>query len=242
MGFIKHHPCEKCHSRDNLAEYSNGFYCFGCGWFQRKTDIQSLQERIKPTETLSNELKTDGLYDDLYLTEKIAPEALKWLLRYIPMEETKRFSWEPEKKWLMLYKSNTFYQARDFSGKRKYINCGKKPFVIYSQTGKEPLVFVEDVLSAIKVELAGGTAVPMFGSSISWEFPQKEVMLWFDRDKATTAIKYKNLLQEKGKCVKLIITDLDCKEYYNNFIKSIINKQPSTRFDMALGQAGRKDR
>lgn len=29
--FIKHIPCEKCKSKDNMAEYTDGYYCFGCG-------------------------------------------------------------------------------------------------------------------------------------------------------------------------------------------------------------------
>lgn len=33
--FVRHEPCPKCSSRDNLARFSDGHgYCFGCGYFE----------------------------------------------------------------------------------------------------------------------------------------------------------------------------------------------------------------
>ena len=38
MAFIQHTNCPKCGSKDNLAEYSDGFYCFGCGYKKQKNE------------------------------------------------------------------------------------------------------------------------------------------------------------------------------------------------------------
>ena len=36
--FVKHEPCSKCGSRDNLARYDDGSaYCFGCGHTERSS-------------------------------------------------------------------------------------------------------------------------------------------------------------------------------------------------------------
>ena len=33
--FLRHEPCPKCHSKDNLARYTDGHgYCFGCQYYE----------------------------------------------------------------------------------------------------------------------------------------------------------------------------------------------------------------
>ena len=74
--FIRHHPCTACGSKDNLAEYTNSWYCFGCGYYKKKTDLNSLRERV------SKGLSNDRVGYPLNSTEKIPPRARKWLLEY----------------------------------------------------------------------------------------------------------------------------------------------------------------
>ena len=39
MAFLQHIPCPKCGSRDNLAEYTENYYCFGCGYTKKNNDL-----------------------------------------------------------------------------------------------------------------------------------------------------------------------------------------------------------
>ena len=72
--FIKHMPCNKCGSKDNLGEYDDHFYCFGCGYYKRKDDLESLRERLQPKQDRSNE------YSMLDTTFDIPLEGVRWLM------------------------------------------------------------------------------------------------------------------------------------------------------------------
>ena len=54
--FVKHEPCPRCGSRDNLARYSDGSaYCFGCRYFVPSTTSGFVRERENRTENGDNE-------------------------------------------------------------------------------------------------------------------------------------------------------------------------------------------
>ena len=38
--FIKLGPCPHCGSKDNRAEYTNGYWCFGCSKYESKDDTR----------------------------------------------------------------------------------------------------------------------------------------------------------------------------------------------------------
>ena len=57
MAFIQHTNCPNCGSRDNLAEYSDGFYCFGCGYKKQKNDINSVRSRL--SESRASVMQSD---------------------------------------------------------------------------------------------------------------------------------------------------------------------------------------
>ncbi len=41
---VRHEPCPKCGSRDNLGRYSDGHgYCFGCGYYEKEEGMESTQ-------------------------------------------------------------------------------------------------------------------------------------------------------------------------------------------------------
>ena len=48
MAFLKHLPCPNCGSKDNLAEYVDHFYCFGCKYWKAKNDLASIRNRLSP--------------------------------------------------------------------------------------------------------------------------------------------------------------------------------------------------
>ena len=216
--FIKLGPCPHCGSRDNRAEYTNGFWCFGCSKYDPKNDTNSLRLRLNtksPQDVDNSQLET---------IQEIPMKAMQWLLKYnITLDEIKRYGikWEPIRKLLVLIERKNYWQGRNFGfGKIKYMSSGNKPLTIYGKGDK--LLVVEDVLSAIKIarlRQEGYCATPLLGSSMSKQAEQQllkryeNISVWLDRDKAKNAIRIRNRLRSLGVSSKAIITPLDPKEY-----------------------------
>ena len=228
MAFIQHTNCPKCGSRDNLAEYSDGFYCFGCGYKKQKNDLNSVRSRLSEQLAMqSNEL-------DIFTTNTIPIVPTQWLLQYgITQQDVDdyKIGWNSEHELLVLVNTPTYYQARNFSKYgAKYISKGKKPLLFYG-TG-DILVCVEDVISAIKVSKSNSnvTTTPLLGSIISLKLTEtilerfNKVFLWLDRDKANEAVKQARNLKQKGVDIDVIISPNDPKEYstkeINEWLKS----------------------
>ena len=217
--FIKLGPCPHCGSKDNRAEYTNGYWCFGCSKYEPKDDTNTLRQRaygIKDTNKLYNSL--------LDTTEDIPMKPMRWLLKYnITQDEIKKYGivWAPFKKLLVLIHLKDYWQGRNFGfGNIKYMSSGNKPLTIYGQG--DILLVVEDVLSAIKIARLRGEgycATPLLGSSLSKQAETqlvkryKHIYVWLDRDKAKAAVNIRNKLRSKGIESKVIITPLDPKEY-----------------------------
>jgi uncharacterized metal-binding protein (TIGR02443 family) len=217
MAFIQHTNCPKCGSKDNLAEYSDGFYCFGCGYKKQKNDLNSVRDRLQSQQAmLSNEL-------DISTTNDIPIVPTQWLLQYgITQQDVDEYKigWNPNNQLLVLVNTPSYYQARNFNNYgAKYISKGKKPLLFYG-TG-DILICVEDVLSAIKIVKSNKNvcATPLLGSIVSSELTEtilerfKTVRIWLDRDKAIEAVKQARNLKQKGIDSDVIITPNDPKEY-----------------------------
>jgi ribosomal protein S27AE len=226
--FIRHHPCTECGSKDNLAEYTNSWYCFGCGYYKKKNDLNSLRER------LSKSLTSDRVGYPLDTTEKIPPQALKWLLKYnITPEEIANYNigWhEPD--LLVLYNTNSYWQGRVFSDvtTQKYKSWGQKPIVMYGTVMKAVgVVLVEDILSAICVaRVPDIIAIPMFGTSCSRELEKHLQKLdiftyvWLDGDVKKKSIALKNRLKSLGLLTKSILTSKDPKTFTKEEIEELL--------------------
>ena len=226
--FIRHHPCTECGSKDNLAEYTNSWYCFGCGYYKKKNDLNSLRER------LSKSLTSDRVGYPLDTTEKIPPQALKWLLKYnITPEEiaNHNIGWhEPD--LLVLYNTNSYWQGRVFSDvtTQKYKSWGQKPIVMYGTVKKAVgVVLVEDILSAICVaRVPDIIAIPMFGTSCSRQLEKHLQKLdiftyvWLDGDVKKKSIALKNRLKSLGLLTKSILTSKDPKTFTKEEIEEIL--------------------
>ena len=218
--FKQHIPCPKCGSKDNLADYTDHQYCFGCQYYKKKDDLNSLRERLR-TRTVVN--TSYGIP----VVDKIPQEAMQWLLKYdIRQDEIDKYKikWSPLE-ILILMMTKSYWQGRNFGfGNQKYKSNGIKPLTKYGKGGI--LILVEDVLSAIKIARTDDySGVPLLGSSLSKEHEQrlkkhKTVYVWLDRDKAKNAVRIKNRLRELGITSKAIITELDPKCYN----KTEINK------------------
>ena len=211
-----HIPCPKCGSRDNLGEYDDHYFCFGCKYYKLKNDIHSIRSRIYKTSD-DKEIEMLGNFGE------IPRNAMKWLLSYgISQEDIQEFGikWDVKNQLLVLLDTARYWQGRSFSSnKPKYMSSGSKPFTIYGRSDK--LVLTEDIVSAMKVcRTREYCALPLLGSSLSYEFENeivdknfKTVYVWLDRDKAINALRIKRKLQQRGVDSRVIVTDNDPKEY-----------------------------
>ena len=216
--FIKHMPCTNCGSKDNLAEYEDHYYCFGCGYWKAKNDLNSIRSRLSAPgdgSLQSNEL-------NITTTTNIPSKAMQWLLQYgITKSDIQSYNigWCNDLNILVLVNTPNYYQGRSFTTGVKYKSKGKKPLLWYGNGGI--LVCVEDVISAIKVSKSNPdvTVTPLLGSNISPELTQtilerfKTVRVWLDRDKAIDAVKQARNLKQKGIDAEVIVSPKDPKDY-----------------------------
>src|SRR5210317_5641 len=53
MEFLRHEPCPKCGSRDNLARYGDGHgYCFGCEYYERGDELPPVKKEKEMTDLI----------------------------------------------------------------------------------------------------------------------------------------------------------------------------------------------
>lgn len=215
--FIKHTGCPKCGSKDNLAEYDDHVWCFGCKYYKLKNDIHSIRSRLQNERVmLSDEFSLD-------LTDEIPMVAKQWLLKYgITNEEINqhKIAWNANDQILILLYTQNYWQGRCFGNQyQKYLSKGNKPLTIYGNG--DTIVCVEDVLSAIKIARLSPEycATPLLGSSMSLETTQSlserfsKIVIWLDRDKAKEAIRIARNLKQRGILVDVVISSKDPKEY-----------------------------
>ena len=222
--FIRHLPCKACGSKDNLGEYTDHFWCFGCGFYEEKTDLMSLRERLAGTNY------KPVYMESLAFTKHIPKKAMKWLLQNrINLKEIEEYNilWCQENETLILVHTDEYWQGRHFGNYGiKYLSKGRKPLTIYGDS--DIIILVEDVLSAIKIARLSPEycAMPLLGSSLSTEHEEtlrnkfNTIHVWLDRDKAKQGIKISRNLKQKGIISRTIITDLDPKEYKEGEIRS----------------------
>lgn len=215
--FIRHTSCPKCGSRDNLAEYDDHVWCFGCKYYKTKNDIHTIRSRLQSQQTmLSDEINLD-------LTDDIPLPAKQWLLKYgITNEEIGKYhiAWDANSQVLVLLYTQNYWQGRCFGNQhQKYLSKGLKPLTIYGKG--DTIVCVEDILSAIKIARLSPDycATPLLGSSMSLETTQSlserfsNIIVWLDRDKAKDAIKMARNLKQRGINSDVVISPKDPKEY-----------------------------
>jgi ribosomal protein S27AE len=217
--FLRHINCPRCGSKDNLAEYDDHFWCFGCKYHKLKNDIGSIRNRIAEQDHTMRRT----LPKDIEVSQDIPKPAMQWLLSYgITPNEINDFGigWNDDAQLLVLVKTPDYWQARTFGNhKVKYMSNGIKPLTFYGYADK--IVCVEDILSAIKISRLSPEfcALPLLGSSMSEEVIQrlsghfKSVVIWLDRDKANEAIKIARNLKQRGFNSSVVISPLDPKEY-----------------------------
>ena len=240
--FLKHEPCPKCGSADNLGRYDDGHgYCFGCRYWEPPSTM-SIFERLRANAQKEPIVKTFNANNLLMPPDDsdhfIGVKGLQWLAKYgILASEAKEFLWSDERQWLIypMYSARALrdfgskiliaWQARNFSAfypKPKYLTRGPVGdcfHVLGPDTG-ETLFLVEDIISAIKVARPGRSVYPLFGSQMSLKMLTmlttrfRRLGIWLDMDKAKESLKTTSRASQLGyKKVFSIITELDPKEY-----------------------------
>lgn len=188
--FVKHEPCPKCGSRDNLARYSDGAaYCFGCHYVEKPDRL-----RFKPSFDGRNTPQEPVPAD---LTVQIAPPNLKWLQQYLTNDEIEQnFKYSPARK-RHIFIAGSFWEERSVIASPKSICHGTRPFLLHGAhhlASKGILLVVEDVVSAIKVG-RHATSICLFGSEMNPDWlvwiskmgQVKEIVFWLDYDKTDEA-------------------------------------------------------
>jgi hypothetical protein len=224
--------CPRCEARgadkrgDNLAEYSDGWHCFSCGYRKKKNSLANL----KRLETFSEPRLCDGIT----LEKKLPLDALKWLTGYnLTLKEMDGFRYankrvknntEIQCNLLVLFHSNSYWLARNLdTGNVRYYSSGRKPLLKYGDNNTL-VVLVEDIISAIKVARVA-TAIPMLSSKLPAEWlselkPYGRVVIWGDRDKAVQNTRESRRLSEiLGKPVQNVITEKDPKYFSTQELK-----------------------
>lgn len=243
--FVKHSPCPRCGSRDNLARYHDGGgFCFGCG--------HVIPSNLSPYVTEENGQGTRIITS---LEEKMPGDdcaqyglsAQEWARSYdIKVEEllARRVSYSPSQDQLFFNfydaeGNRIFSQARNFNplAKSKYWTVGKADNVlpIYYQTVRHgtgngrssKLVITEDCLSAIKIARQSD-AMPALSSDLSLTKLKRlarlygAFLVWLDGDMFHKSQRICRRLQLLGCEAKPIYTPLDPKCYDDETIRNVL--------------------
>ena len=203
--FVKHAPCPKCGSRDNLGVYSDGSaFCFGCHYSVSATTSPWVGERNGNSEECNDELQLRG-------TTTLDARAVEWLASYgLSIPQVLRWGVRWDDRWEQLLfplytedGSVCCIQAKNFNLQRarkaKYYNTGDKTnhrtaflccvsirnaelkgksshSVSLSCTARlRACCLTEDIVSSMKVSSVCD-AFPLLGTSIT-----KETLTWLAR-------------------------------------------------------------
>lgn len=241
--------CTDTRSRLYLRSVPAGtvWFCHNCGAGGIKRNTKLTPSEILKRAKQSVIPSTAGTYKTIRLPSdfslKIPTEGLKWFFKYgIYLEEIERyrFGYSDYNNRLILPVYNddalVYFQARTLGTPSKtnpkYLNVklsGAKNvfFKVLSNPVSKSVVIVEDILSSIKVGRVENS-IALLGSYVPTSLTEicnhfDTIILWLDRDKLKSSLKYCQTLQARtGKQVKIVMVDKDPKEYSNDEIKNIL--------------------
>lgn len=194
--FVRHEPCPRCGSKDNLGRYSNGGgYCFGCGYMERSREIGlAAKDSLHRVSQLSRDVRSSSeaavwVHDSNAVrpppddcSNHYGQAALKWLEKYdIGVVDLIKHNvvWSPSREQLIyqFFGEGTdlvLWQARNFregtTHKDRFYTGGKPETVVAYYRPEEETrtgAIVEDCVSGIKCARAGVAGIPCFGSTMS---------------------------------------------------------------------------
>lgn len=213
------------------------FHCFNCGVSgfipnKYKYDLSKLKERLASGGTEITE-EVDTIHLPYDVVPELPPLALMWLNKYGIDYTTARkygfvYSERMNRLILPLYDEEgalIFWQGRGLARPTKdfpkYINTTTRvgKYKVFKNEVSKSVCLVEDILSAIKVCLAGINSIPILGSYVNGKLltyckDYDRIYLWLDYDKKFESIKYSQKIRTlTGKPCHSIVTELDPKEY-----------------------------
>jgi len=235
--FVRHEPCDRCGSKDNLGVYDDGStYCFGCHAYHGPSTRTSLYRK-------SHSCESDRGINLPYDCSTFIPFGpLLWIEKYdLTFNDLQgnHVLWSDSRSLLIFpyYKEGQIicWQGRYFgddAGHPKWLTKGPKEPVetIYGAGRHHPSLFlVEDVISAIKLGKLADT-MPLLGCSLSMrkmlaikKKGYKEIVFWLDRDKASSAVKQARTASMIGLSIKQVITDKDPKDLNTEYLQKTVD-------------------
>lgn len=178
-----------CGSSDAMAEYSNGYHCFSCGRSQ-PTQVDTRPAIAKKETTDFSEIynAATGVINDA--------ESLVWLKKaHISSELIEkygiRYSRQLNRTLLPVIMNSQLIglEARSATGLPKYLTYGTKtPYLLFTNGPGNPLVIVEDVLSAIRISeymnciALRGTHLRKETLLLIWQLRPTQIIIWLDSD------------------------------------------------------------
>ena len=238
--FIRHTSCEKCGSRDNKAEYSDGSsWCFGCRAFTPGSFLEKISEsRPDKSDNAHRVIPSDS-------NTHYSPDAVSWFTKYgMALDKLIKHGvkYSPSRNQIIFTWANTpLWQARnldkEYTNKEgvvkklpKYFTSGDHTNIlpVYTENilgfWEETLVITEDALSALKI--ASGRALhglpvdamPLLGTHLPTSKlmalrAHKSIIVWLDHDKYKDAISIAKRLALTGVNATTVYTENDPKDY-----------------------------
>lgn len=251
--FVRHEPCPRCGSRDNLARYSSGSaFCFGCGYYvsgsrhhlgSQVSGFRGNNGSVQLGEA-SNQVRPEVRPPPDDIGTYYGGRALEWLRKYdIGVADLIKHNvkWSPSREQLIYQffgadKDLVLWQARNFregtAHKDRFYTGGKPEDVVaayYPDESIREAAIVEDCVSGIKCARAGVAGIPCFGSTMSKTKLARiarlygSVTVWLDEDKYNEGKKLATQLALLGCKTKVLQTSKDPKEYDDNVIRNFAN-------------------
>lgn len=237
--FLRHDPCPKCGSKDNLGVWDDGHkWCFGCGFYVAPHGIswEAIKARKGLEQPKSTALTITLPHD---ACDSFPPTVKNWLSAYnIHHPDIVRYKiqyshsngaiifpiYDHDNNLLM-------YQLRYLDRKPKYFNKGDVGdfLPIFSAThaanqlNTHTIVVVEDFVSAIKVS-NHLHCMPLFGSHLSTQKMAAlsklydNLFIWLDQDKFGKALELSQQAALIFKRVHPVRTAEDPKAYFGHEI------------------------
>ena len=249
--FLHNEACPRCRSKgwdipgDNLAIYSDGHaYCWSCNFYRPSSGVV-FRGVYKPTKQPLIKLPDDSdtNYHDMAVTwmQKYGLTKLDMLKHHILWsDEGMHINVKGELVQcdsLLLFPiwgdgELLGYQGRYFGHDKrvpKWVGRGKLNEVYNILPGKKPLVLTEAVISAMKVNKCGYSAMPLYGMHAKSRFKHlkllghSDVILWLDPGMDIENIKQARVGRLEGLQIRSIITDKKPKDYSLDEIVGILN-------------------
>ena len=180
-----------------------GFKCYRCDEHDYEAfGVRSVADVIEARDAVNRiDIRTTRIPDGSTRLDdaEVPAEAHVWVLKagMTPTEASTvyGFRWHaPTRRVFIPVNPKAVLARAVFPGERpKYKLFGELATTAYTVQGKDPLVIVEDVLSAIKVGKAGYKAAAILGTSVSptilapLAMRQRDIVIWLDPDKAGMA-------------------------------------------------------